>query len=75
MCIVDSDNCRSQNKSAQHFEGIQYLYNQFNISIICLFSNAEHGKGEVDHAVGLAKCAIRLVQEEKSSMLQTVLIS
>ena len=29
------------------------------IPIICVFSIAGHGKGEVDHVGGLAKCAIR----------------
>lgn len=59
LCIVESDNCNSQYKSAQHFEDIQSLADLFNFPIICVFSVAGHGKGEVDHVGGLAKCAIR----------------
>lgn len=59
LCVIESDNCNSQYKSAQHFQDIQSLADTFNFSIIRIFSVAGHGKGEVDHVGGLAKCAIR----------------
>ena len=59
MCIIESDNCNAQYKSAQHFEAIQCLSTTFKIPVVRIFSIAGHGKGEVDHAEGLAKCAIR----------------
>ena len=59
MCIVESDNCASQYKSAEHFYDIQSLSNESNMKIIRVFGVAGHGKGEVDHVGGLAKVAIR----------------
>ena len=59
MVIIESDNCSSQYKSAQHFDDIQAITNKIGIPIIRLFSIAGHRKGEVDHVGGLAKCAIR----------------
>ena len=59
MCIIESDNCNVQYKSAQHFEAIHCLSTTFKIPIVQIFSIAGHGKGEVDHVGGLAKCAIR----------------
>ena len=58
VCVIESDNCSSQYKSAQHFDDIQFLSNQYGMIVIRLFSVAGHGKGEVDHVGGLAKCAI-----------------
>ena len=48
-CIIESDNCSSQYKSAQHFDNIQNIYNKTSVSIIFLFSVTGQGKGEVDH--------------------------
>ena len=59
MSIIESDNCNVQYKSAQHFEAIQCLSATFKIPVVRIFSIAGHGKGEVDHVGGLAKCAIR----------------
>ena len=59
MYIIESDNCNAQYKSAQHFEAIQCLSTTFEIPVVWIFSIAGHGKGEVDHIGGLAKCAIR----------------
>ena len=59
ICVIESDNCTSQYKSAQHFEDIQEICNSIEVPIIRLFSVACHGKGEVDHVGGLAKVAIR----------------
>lgn len=58
-CIVESDNCSSQYKSAKHFEDLQEICDEIGIPLIRLFSIAGHGKGEVDHVGGLAKCSIR----------------
>ena len=58
-CVIESDNCSSQYKSAQHFDDLQYICNKIGAPIIRLFSVAGHGKGEVDHVGGLAKCALR----------------
>jgi len=59
MCVIESDNCSSQYKSAQAFDDMQSISNKLNIPVIRIFSIAGHGKGEVDHVGGLAKCAIR----------------
>ena len=59
MCIIESDNCNAQYKSAQHFETIHCLSTTFKIPIVRIFSITGHGKGEADHVGGLAKCAIR----------------
>ena len=58
-CVIESDNCSSLYKSAQHFDDLQYICNKIGVPIIRLFSVAGHGKGEVDHVGGLAKCALR----------------
>ena len=57
--IIESDNCSSQYKSAEHFEDCQCVSTKLDIPIIRVYSVAGHGKGEVDHVGGLAKCAIR----------------
>ena len=59
LCVIESDNCTSQYKSAHHFHDIQAISDQIQIPIIKLYSVAGHGKGEVDHVGGLAKIAIR----------------
>ena len=59
ISIIASDNCSSQYKSAQHFNGIQVICNAIEIPIIRLFGVSSHGKGEVDHIGGLAQVAIR----------------
>ena len=57
--VIESDNCSSQYKSAPHCHNIQELSDKYKIKIICIYSIAGHGKGEVDHVGGLAKVAIR----------------
>ena len=57
--VIESDNCSSQYKSAAHFQGTQDLSNKYKSTIICVYSIAEHGKGEVDHLGGIVKTAIR----------------
>ena len=37
---------------------MQTLANKFKVNVICIFSIAEHGKGEVDHEGGLAKTTL-----------------
>ena len=59
LCVIESDNCTSQYKSAHHFHDIQAISDQIQIPIIRLYSVAGHGNGEVDHVGGLAKIAIR----------------
>lgn len=65
--IIHSDNCKSQYKSAQHFNGMQRLANELNHTVIRIFGVANHGKGEVDHVGGLAKVAIRLAVSQGHS--------
>ena len=38
---------------------MQMLANKFRVNVICIFGIAEYGKGEVDHAGGLAKSTLR----------------
>ena len=57
--MIESDNCSSQYKCASHFHAIQEISNCYQTKIIRVYGIAEHGKGEVDHAGGLAKSAIR----------------
>ena len=59
LCVIESDNCSSQYKSAHHFEDLQNLSDMMSTTLIRVFSVAGHGKGEVDHVGGLAKCAVR----------------
>ena len=58
-CIIESDNCTSQYKSAAHFYDLQEIANKNEIAIVRVFGIAGHGKGEVDHIGGLAKVTIR----------------
>ena len=44
-CIIESNNCSSQYKSAQHFDNIQNICYKIGASIICLFNVTRHGKG------------------------------
>ena len=59
LCIIESNNCGAQYKSAEHFDDVQSLADHFDIPIIHVFSIAGYGKGEVDHVGDLAKLAIR----------------
>ena len=59
VCVIESDNCGLQYKSAQHFDDLQYISNKIAVPVIRVFSIAGHGKGEVDHVGGTTKCAIR----------------
>ena len=51
-CIIESGNCSSQFKSAQHFDDLKHICNKMGVPIVWLFSVAGHGKGEVDHVGG-----------------------
>jgi len=57
--VIESDNCKVQYKSTEHFDTIQALADFFKIDIIRVFGIPEHGKGEVDHVGGIAKTTIR----------------
>ena len=58
-CVIESDNCTCQYKSAEHFSDIQDLCNELEMVVISVFGIAAHSKGEVDHVGGLTKVAIR----------------
>lgn len=58
-CVIESDNCSSQYKSAQHFTDMQEIADKNEIKIIRVYGVAGHGKGEVDHVGGLAKVTVR----------------
>ena len=45
--IIESDNCRGQYKSAQHFYHMQQLANNLEKPIIRIYGVECHGKGEV----------------------------
>jgi len=57
--IIESDNCKGQFKSTEHFYYLQELSNNTNKEIICVYGVAGHGKGEVDHVGGIAKVCVR----------------
>ena len=57
--VIESDNCSYQYKSYAGFHGMQTLANKFQVNVIRIFSITEHGKGEVDHAGGLAKATLQ----------------
>ena len=57
--LIQSDNCSSQYKSARHFSHLQKLANSQQKEVLCLWSIAGHGKGEVDYVGGVAKIAIK----------------
>ena len=59
VIVVESDNCCSQYKSANHFASLQNISNREDKQLIRIWSIAGHGKGEVDHVGGVAKIAIR----------------
>ena len=59
VCLIESDNCTSQYKSAENFSDLHDLCNSLKIVVVRAFGVAAHGKGEVDHVGGLAKVAIR----------------
>ena len=56
--VIESDNCTSQYKSAQHFHDLQEISTKYNRMLVRVFGIAGHGKGEIDHFGGLAKVAI-----------------
>ena len=57
--MIESDNCTSQYKSAQHFHDLQEISTKYNRMLVRVFGIAGHGKGEIDHVGGLAEVAIR----------------
>ena len=61
MVVIESDNCSSQYKSMHHFHDFQEICNTINKPVIRIYGIAAHGKGEVDHAGGVANVALRQV--------------
>ena len=59
VVMIESDNCSSQYKSAEHFHDLQVLSDRLNRVVVRMFGIAGHGKGEVDHVGGLVKVTIR----------------
>ena len=59
VILIESDNCSSQYKFAQHFHHMQSLSDNYNRIVIRIFGISMHGKGEVDHVGGMAKVAVR----------------
>ena len=57
--VIESDNCPSQYKYAEHFYTIPQLSNELYARVVRVFGILEHGKGELDHVGGIAKNAIR----------------
>ena len=57
--IIESDNCKSQYKSAAHFASIQSMADFCDKKVLQLFGMAEYGKGEVEHVGGISKTTIR----------------
>ena len=57
--IIESDNCTSQYKCAEHFSGLQDIARKYKVTVIRVYGVAGHGKGEVDHVGGLAKVCVR----------------
>ena len=57
--IVESDNCSSQYKSAEHFTDLQSISDDFEMPLVRLYGIEGHGKGEVDHVGGIAKVYAR----------------
>ena len=57
--VIESDNCSSQYKSAEHFFTVQQISNQLDAEVVRVFGISEHGKGEVDHVGGIAKNTVR----------------
>ena len=50
--VIESDNCTSQYKSAEHFYDLQCIADAIKKKIIRVYGIAGHGKGEVDHVGG-----------------------
>ena len=44
--VIESDNCRSQYKSALYFWGMQKIADEKEITVIRIYRITEHGKGE-----------------------------
>ena len=57
--IIESDNCTSQYKCAEHFSGLQDIARKYKVTVIRVYGVAGHGKGDVDHVGGLAKVCVR----------------
>jgi hypothetical protein len=57
--VIESDNCTSQYKLAEHFNGLMEIATEYGVTIIRIYGVAGHGKSEVDHVGGLAKVEIR----------------
>ena len=57
--LIQSDNFGSQYKPARHFSHLQKLANSQQKQVLCLWSIAGHGKGEVDHVGGVTNIAIK----------------
>ena len=57
--LINGDNCSNQYKCIQHFSKLQDLGTNKGKTIVCIWSIAGHGKGEVDHVGGLGKVTIR----------------
>ena len=53
--VIESDNCTSQYKSAEHFDGLVKLATRNNVKIILIYRVVGHGNGEVDHVGNSAK--------------------
>ena len=59
--MIESDNCTSQYKSAQHYHDLQEISTKYDRMLVRVFGIAGDGKGEIDHIGVLAKIAIRQV--------------
>ena len=57
--LANEHNGSSQFKSAPPFINIQELSDKYKIKVICVYSIAGHGKGELDHVGCLAKVAMQ----------------
>lgn len=57
--IIESDNCKAQYKSAEHFFHQQQLSNEYKRQVVRIYGVTGHGKGEIDHVRGIAKVAVR----------------
>ena len=59
VILIESDNCCSQYKSAEHFHDLQKLSNEEEKMVVRFYGVEGHGKGEVDHVGGIAKVNAR----------------
>lgn len=58
MLIITSDKCCCQFESSKNFFDLQRICNDYQISLICIYGVAGHGKNEVNAVGGVAKIAI-----------------